>query len=166
MRSVGTSSFPVTETAPFAGDDGVGVSFVQLKVLDGVSQTLLVNSSASDNVTMNFDDRQVVNQFLSVGAVSHFRNLQESGLEQKYKLTWNLLGSQSSSSNLYLVSAKERMGILMIAAVFLQVAMRALLFADLNNVCNILYFNNYYYIIKVLKGLMYAKTEGPLTRYS
>ena len=54
------TSLSVTETTPFAGDWRVGVSSVKLDILDRVAKTLLVDSSASDYVSIDLDDRQVV----------------------------------------------------------------------------------------------------------
>ena len=51
------TSFSVTETAPFAGYGSVGVSPVKLDILDRVTETLLVDSSASDYVSVHLHDR-------------------------------------------------------------------------------------------------------------
>ena len=51
------SRFPVTEAAPLASDGSIVVSFIQLNVLDRVSERLLVDSGTSNNVGVYFNNR-------------------------------------------------------------------------------------------------------------
>jgi hypothetical protein len=59
--SVIVHSLSVTESTPLTGDGSIRMSFVQLDILDRVSKTLLVDSSASDYVGMHFHNGQAVN---------------------------------------------------------------------------------------------------------
>ena len=56
-----------SEAAPLASHGGELVTTVQLDVLYGVTEGKLVNSRASRNVAMHFNNWQLVDQFLSIG---------------------------------------------------------------------------------------------------
>ena len=94
------------------------MSSVELQVLHWVAQSKLVDSGAADHTLGSFDDGQVVDEFLSIGQVSEFRDLVRAAvMEVEVELTWCWVGSQSFSSNLYLVTiAMERTGAILIMA--------------------------------------------------
>lgn len=82
-----------SESAPLASHWGVLVATVKLDILHRVSQGKFVDSSASGHVSVHLDNRQSVNQLLSVGLMSGHRFL-----ELVYWCESYLLGTGFSAS--------------------------------------------------------------------
>ena len=64
------SGLSVSETTPFAGDWGVLVSLVELDVLHWVTESKLVNSCASYDVSADLNNWQIIDQLFGIGLVS------------------------------------------------------------------------------------------------
>ena len=75
LRSVTVVHLPVSKAAPLARDGCKLVPLVELNVLNGVTQSDFVDSCAASLVTVNFDNRKVVDQLLRVAHVGHRRQL-------------------------------------------------------------------------------------------
>ena len=75
VESVRVSSLSVPESAPLAGSRSVFVSLVQLNVLHGVAQAELVHSQAAHHRGINLNDRQIIDQLLSISQMSIIRSL-------------------------------------------------------------------------------------------
>ena len=67
---MGVGSLFESEATPLASHRGELVTTVKLDVLHWVTQGKLVNTSASRDVAMHFNNWQLVDQFLSVGLMS------------------------------------------------------------------------------------------------
>lgn len=63
-------SSPESEATPLAGCWGMLMSTIQLDVLHWVAQRKLIHTCASCHFSMDFYDRQTVNQLLSIRQVS------------------------------------------------------------------------------------------------
>ena len=63
---VSICDFFESQTAPFAGSRSVLVSPVELNVLDRVPKSQFVNTGASSNISVHFDNGQSVNKFLRI----------------------------------------------------------------------------------------------------
>ena len=109
-----TPFLSVAESAPWACFYSVRNRLVKLEVLDGVAQTQLVDASATSYIAINFHNWQIIDKLFCISLMRYSRYLACKNKVEIYfqkELTWVGLGSQSSSSNVYFVMAKLRIGV-------------------------------------------------------